>query len=89
MVEQTICHRKARSTTCRSQTPRSSSINCSNITPGMSTEVLLHEIAPRLCDADPPHGPAFVSTFCELAAAVMGPEAAYVLRVVYANEGVK
>ncbi|MGP4055089.1 TIGR04338 family metallohydrolase [Mycobacterium sp. 4D054] len=51
--------------------------------------VVLHEIAHHLCDTVPPHGPAFVATFCELAAAVMGPEAAYVLRVVYAKEGVK
>lgn len=51
--------------------------------------VVLHEIAHHLCDADPPHGPAFVATFCELAEAVMGPEVAHVLRVVYAKEGVR
>ena len=51
--------------------------------------VVLHEIAHHLVDSDPPHGPEFVATFCELAAAVMGPEAAHVLRVVYAREGVR
>ncbi|MCH9735038.1 MAG: TIGR04338 family metallohydrolase [Actinomycetia bacterium] len=51
--------------------------------------VILHEIAHHLADSDPPHGPAFVATFCDLAAAVMGPEVAYVLRVVYAKEGVR
>lgn len=51
--------------------------------------VLLHEIAHHLCGAEPPHGPEFVATFCELAEAVMGPEAAHVLRVVYAKEGVR
>ena len=51
--------------------------------------VVLHEIAHHLCDADPPHGPEFVTTFCELAEAVMGPEVAHVLRVVYAKEGVR
>jgi putative metallohydrolase (TIGR04338 family) len=51
--------------------------------------VVLHEIAHHVCDADPPHGPEFVATFCELAAAVMGPEVAHVLRVVYAKEGVR
>lgn len=51
--------------------------------------VVLHEIAHHLCDTDPPHGPAFVATFCELASTVMGPEVAHVLRVVYAREGVK
>lgn len=51
--------------------------------------VVLHELAHHLTDADPPHGPEFVATFCELAAAVMGPELAYVLRVVYAKEGVR
>lgn len=51
--------------------------------------VVLHEIAHHLCDADPPHGPEFVATFCELAGAVMGPEVAHVLRVVYAKEGVR
>jgi putative metallohydrolase (TIGR04338 family) len=51
--------------------------------------VVLHEVAHHLCDADPPHGPEFVATFCELTAAVMGPEVAHVLRVVYAKEGAR
>ena len=51
--------------------------------------VVLHEIAHHLCDAEPPHGPEFVATFCELAEAVMGPEVGHVLRVVYAKEGVR
>jgi putative metallohydrolase (TIGR04338 family) len=51
--------------------------------------VVLHEIAHHLSDAEPPHGPEFVATFCELAQAVMGPEVAHVLRVVYAKEGVR
>jgi putative metallohydrolase (TIGR04338 family) len=51
--------------------------------------VVLHEVAHHLCDADPPHGPEFVTTFCELAEAVMGAEVAHVLRVVYAKEGVR
>ncbi len=36
-----------------------------------------------------PHGPDFVATFCALAEAVMGAEAAHVLRVVYVKEGAK
>jgi putative metallohydrolase (TIGR04338 family) len=51
--------------------------------------VVLHEVAHHLCQTDPPHGPHFVATFCELAGAVMGPEVAHVLRVVYAKEGVR
>ncbi|MCH9641134.1 MAG: TIGR04338 family metallohydrolase [Actinomycetia bacterium] len=51
--------------------------------------VILHEIAHHLANSDPPHGHAFVATFCELAATVMGPEVAYVLRVVYGKEGVR
>jgi putative metallohydrolase (TIGR04338 family) len=51
--------------------------------------VVLHEIAHHLSDAEPPHGPEFVATFCELADAVMGPEVAHVLRVLYAKEGVR
>lgn len=51
--------------------------------------VVLHEIAHHLCDAEPAHGPAFVATMRELAAAVMGPEVAHVLRVVGAGEGVQ
>ncbi|KKW64140.1 TIGR04338 family metallohydrolase [Mycolicibacterium elephantis] len=51
--------------------------------------VVLHEIAHHLCDAQPPHGPRFVATFCELAETVMGPEVGHVLRVVYAKEGVR
>lgn len=51
--------------------------------------VVLHEIAHHLSDAEPPHGSEFVATFCELTEAVMGPEVAHVLRVVYAKEGVR
>lgn len=52
--------------------------------------VVLHEMAHHLCDPHAPaHGPGFVATFCDLAAAVMGPEAGHVLRVVYAKEGVR
>jgi putative metallohydrolase (TIGR04338 family) len=51
--------------------------------------VVLHEIAHHLSDTDPPHGPDFVATFCELAEAVMGAEVAFVLRMVYAREGVR
>jgi putative metallohydrolase (TIGR04338 family) len=51
--------------------------------------VVLHEIAHHLCHSEPPHGPEFIATFCELAETVMGPEVAHVLRVVYAKEGVR
>jgi putative metallohydrolase (TIGR04338 family) len=50
--------------------------------------VVLHELAHHLCGDGAPHGPEFVATFGELAGAVMGPEVAHVLRVVYAKEGV-
>ena len=51
--------------------------------------VVLHELAHHVCRSDPPHGPEFVAAHCELASAVMGPEVAHVLRVVYAKEGVR
>ncbi len=52
--------------------------------------VILHELAHHLCGPDgPAHGPRFTATFCALAAAVMGPEAGHVLRVVYAKQGVR
>lgn len=52
--------------------------------------VVLHEVAHHLCGGGgPAHGPEFVATFCVLAEAVMGAEAAHVLRVVYAKEGVR
>jgi putative metallohydrolase (TIGR04338 family) len=52
--------------------------------------VVLHELAHHLdSGGGPAHGPAFVATFCELAAAVMGPEVGHVLRVVYSKEGVR
>lgn len=51
--------------------------------------VVLHEVAHHLCLAEPPHGPEFVATFCEVAQLVMGPELGHVLRVVYAKEGVR
>jgi putative metallohydrolase (TIGR04338 family) len=52
--------------------------------------VVLHEVAHHLSrPGTPAHGAEFVATFCALAAAVMGPEAGHVLRVVYAKEGVR
>lgn len=52
--------------------------------------VVLHEIAHHLDGGTgPPHGPEFTATLCDLAAAVMGPEAGHVLRVLYAKEGVR
>jgi putative metallohydrolase (TIGR04338 family) len=51
--------------------------------------VVLHEIAHHLSEAEPPHGPEFVAAVCELTEAVMGPEVAHVLRVVYAKQGVR
>ena len=51
--------------------------------------VVLHEVAHHLCRVLPPHGPEFVATICTLAELVMGPEVGHVLRVVYANEGVR
>lgn len=53
--------------------------------------VVLHEIAHHLCAeaAEPAHGPRFVATMCELAGAVMGPEAQHVLGVVYLKQGVR
>lgn len=51
--------------------------------------VVLHEITHHLCDAQPPHGPQFVASMCTLAELVMGPELGYLLRVVYAREGVR
>lgn len=51
--------------------------------------VVLHELTHHLVRTDPPHGPEFVAGFCELAAIVMGAELGYVLRAVYAREGVR
>ncbi len=50
--------------------------------------VVLHELAHHVSHADPPHGPDFVATYCELCETVMGPEVGLVLRMVYAKEGV-
>ncbi|MCX2931833.1 TIGR04338 family metallohydrolase [Mycobacterium sp. CVI_P3] len=51
--------------------------------------VVLHEIAHHLTPTGPAHGPDFVATFCDLTAMAMGPEAGYVLRVVYTKQGVR
>jgi putative metallohydrolase (TIGR04338 family) len=51
--------------------------------------VVLHELAHHFTRTDPPHGPGFVATMCELTSIVMGAELGYVLRVVYAQEGVR
>ena len=55
--------------------------------------VVLHEITHHLVQqaggTAAAHGREFVGTFCELADAVMGPEVAHVLRVVYAKEGAR
>ncbi|MGV0743668.1 TIGR04338 family metallohydrolase [Mycolicibacterium sp. XJ870] len=59
-----------------------------NTTWALRELVVLHELAHHLCTDSPPHGPAFVATYCELCATVMGPEVGLVLRMVYAREGV-
>jgi putative metallohydrolase (TIGR04338 family) len=51
--------------------------------------VVLHEVAHHLCQAEPAHGPEFITTICTLTELVMGPELGHVLRVVYAKEGVR
>lgn len=51
--------------------------------------VVLHELVHHLAFTDPPHGPEFVAAMCDLAAIVMGAELGYVLRRVYAQEGVR
>jgi putative metallohydrolase (TIGR04338 family) len=51
--------------------------------------VVLHEVAHHLRPVEPAHGGEFVSTLCELAEIVMGPEVGHVLRVVYVKEGVR
>lgn len=51
--------------------------------------VVLHELAHHLCHVPPSHGPEFVATMCTLAELVMGPELGHVLRVVFAEEGVR
>jgi putative metallohydrolase (TIGR04338 family) len=51
--------------------------------------VVLHELAHHLGgDADTGHGPAFVGRLVELADGVIGPEAAFLLRVTMADQGV-
>ena len=50
--------------------------------------VVLHELAHHLAGDAAAHGRDYVATMVELAGCVMGPEAGYVLRVIYAKEGV-
>ncbi|MBY0441829.1 MAG: TIGR04338 family metallohydrolase [Mycobacteriaceae bacterium] len=55
--------------------------------------VVLHEVAHHLCEqgsrTQPAHGSQFVATMCTLTELVMGPELGHVLRVVYAQNGVR
>lgn len=50
---------------------------------------VLHELVHHLAPDGAAHGPGFVSTFCDLAGAVMGPEAGYVLRVLFSHHGAR
>ncbi|MCM3897290.1 MULTISPECIES: TIGR04338 family metallohydrolase [Gordonia] len=50
--------------------------------------VVLHEIAHHLDDSDgPAHGREFATTLTELVGVVLGPEAEFVYRVVFADSG--
>ena len=50
--------------------------------------VALHEIAHHLDDSGgPAHGPGFADTLIDLVGIVLGPEAAFVYRVVFADSG--
>ncbi|TKV56922.1 TIGR04338 family metallohydrolase [Nakamurella flava] len=53
--------------------------------------VVLHELAHHLAPDDPEagHGPAFTHRFVELVDGTVGPEAALLLRVTYADVGVR
>ncbi|MBA0046467.1 TIGR04338 family metallohydrolase [Mycobacteroides sp. LB1] len=52
--------------------------------------VILHELAHHLCPQDvPAHGHEFVALYPELAGLAMGPEVEFILRTVYAREGVR
>lgn len=52
--------------------------------------VLLHELAHHLADdVEPAHGPAFVGRMVELVDLVVGPEAAFLLRVTFLENGVR
>lgn len=49
----------------------------------------LHEIAHHLCPEGAAHGPEYSQTICDLLRIVMGPEAGYVLQVLFAHHGVR
>ncbi len=52
--------------------------------------VLLHELAHHLDRGDgPSHGRDFVRGYVDLAEAVMGPEAAFIMRITFAENGVR
>lgn len=56
----------------------------------MRTEAsLLHELGHHFTPDDPGHGPKFTATLLWLLDDVMGPESAFMLRVLYLDGGVK
>ena len=57
---------------------------------GVAAEsVLLHELAHHFAVTGSAHGPEFTATLLWLLGDVMGPEAAFVLRVLYGDSGVQ
>ncbi len=50
---------------------------------------LCHEVAHHLSPKGSAHGPRYTDIFCELLRIVMGPEAGYVMQVLYARHGVR
>ena len=57
---------------------------------GLRELVVLHELAHHLTDASAPHhGPTFVSNLLTLVAELMGPEAEFLLRTTYLENGVE
>ena len=51
--------------------------------------VVVHELVHHLAPRGAAHGPLFVETYCDLVTVVMGPEAGYVLRVLFSQHGVR
>lgn len=51
--------------------------------------VVLHELAHHYSPRGAAHGPEFVSTFITLMDLVVGPEAALILRMIFADNGVQ
>lgn len=83
----TVRHRRGHTAAHFERSTRTIAVHTDRTRWAMRELVVLHEVAHALCPDDG-HGPVFTSAMLELVDAVIGPQTALAMRVLYGDAGV-